>query len=418
MGVRDRGYIDPMLILHTSDWHLGRTFHGVDILDVQAQAMAEIVEWVRHHGVSAVLVSGDVYDRAQPRTEVVELLSTTLAQIREAGAYVILTSGNHDSPARLGFGSGIMSHGGVHLLTRVPDAHVPVLLSQSTDSTITVARATAPPAPDPRGATLSGAFTVAVYGIPYIEPRAAAPSLDCAPTHQAVLGTVMERIDVDRKERGDIPSVVMAHAFVTGAQPTDSERVVDSGGLGTVPAEVFARHDYTALGHIHRRQRVADAVRYSGSPVAYSFSEAGHPKGAWLVDVQETGVHEVTGLDHAARMDLACLRGTLDELLRDSAHTSAEGAWCQVVLTDRDRPASAMDRIRTRFPRTVELRWEPEGGRTLTQQAYSARVAEAAGAEELCAQFYDHVRHRGLSGPEQDEIADAVAAARSRGVEQ
>ena len=407
-----------MLILHTSDWHLGRTFHGVDILDVQARAMAEIVEWVRRYGVSVVLVSGDVYDRAQPRTEVVELLSTTLAQIREAGAYVVLTSGNHDSPARLGFGAGIMSHGGVHLLTRVADAHVPVLLTQSEDSAVSVARATTPLAGVAPDGAPSGAFTVAVYGIPYIEPRAAAPSLDCAPTHQAVLGTVMERINADKHERGGIPSVVMAHAFVTGAQPTDSERVVDSGGLGTVSAEVFARHDYTALGHIHRRQRVADTVRYSGSPVAYSFSEAGHPKGAWLVDVGKTGVHEVTAFQHAAAMDLARLRGTLDDLLRDPAHTSTENAWCQVVLTDGDRPASAMDRIRTRFPKTVELRWEPEGGRTLTQQAYSARVAEAAGAEELCAQFYDHVRHRGLSGPEKTEIADAVAAARSRGVEQ
>ena len=407
-----------MLILHTSDWHLGRTFHGVDILDVQARAMAEIVEWVRRYGVSVVLVSGDVYDRAQPRTEVVELLSTTLAQIREAGAYVVLTSGNHDSPARLGFGAGIMSHGGVHLLTRVADAHVPVLLTQSEDSAVSVARATTPLAGVAPDGAPSGAFTVAVYGIPYIEPRAAAPSLDCAPTHQAVLGTVMERINADKHERGGIPSVVMAHAFVTGAQPTDSERVVDSGGLGTVSAEVFARHDYTALGHIHRRQRVADTVRYSGSPVAYSFSEAGHPKGAWLVDVGKTGVHEVTAFQHVAAMDLARLRGTLDDLLRDPAHTSTENAWCQVVLTDGDRPASAMDRIRTRFPKTVELRWEPEGGRTLTQQAYSARVAEAAGAEELCAQFYDHVRHRGLSGPEKTEIADAVAAARSRGVEQ
>jgi len=104
-------------------------------------------------------------------------------------------------------------------------------------------------------------------------------------------------------------------------------------------------------------------------------------------------------------------------LLRDPAHTSAEGAWCQVVLTDRDRPASAMDRIRTRFPRTVELRWEPEGGRSLSPRRYSAQVAEAASPEELCARFYDHVRHRGLSPEEAQDVHDVVASVAGAGAQ-
>lgn len=120
-----------MRFLHTSDWHLGRTFHGVDVLDIQARAMDEIVEWVAEHRVDAVLVSGDVYDRAQPRTEVVELLNSTLAKIRRAGAYVVMTSGNHDSAARLGFGAEIMAHGGVFLRTRLDQADRPVIFSRS-----------------------------------------------------------------------------------------------------------------------------------------------------------------------------------------------------------------------------------------------------------------------------------------------
>ena len=158
-------------MLHTSDWHLGRTFHGVDILDVQARAMTEIVAWVREHDVSVVLVSGDVYDRAQPRTEVVELLNRTLGEIREAGAHVVLTSGNHDSPARLGFGSQIMSHGGVHLLTTPEDAWRPVLFTQR-DGRLTVSRGAVPAGEPSAGSPAAAAedTTVAVYGIPYLEP--------------------------------------------------------------------------------------------------------------------------------------------------------------------------------------------------------------------------------------------------------
>ena len=137
-------------------------------------------------------------------------------------------------------------------------------------------------------------------------------------------------------------------------------------------AEVFADHDYTALGHIHRRQRVTGTVRYSGSPVAYSFSEASHTKGAWLVDIGAPGVRKVEELEHEAGLRLARLRGPLATLLSAPEHAAAQDAWCQVVLTDPERPAVAMERVRTRFPRTVELRWEPEGGRSLSPRRYSA----------------------------------------------
>ncbi len=424
MRVCAPSYIEPMLILHTSDWHLGRTFHGVDILDVQARAMGEIVDWVRRYGVDVVLVAGDVYDRAQPRTEVVELLNTTLAQIREAGAYVVLTSGNHDSPARLGFGSRIMAHGGVFLLTTLEGSARPVLFSESSSGGITATRVemagqgtggrTAAQLPS----TGDDAAVLAVYGIPYLDPRATAPLLDCTPTHQAVLGAVMHRVDEDRASRGSPASVVMAHAFVTGSEASDSERVVDSGGLGTVSTQVFAAHDYAALGHIHRRQRITETVRYSGSPVAYSFSEATHAKGAWLVTVGGNGVDDVVPLDHRAGLRLARLRGSLESLLSDHALAPSEDAWCQVVLTDVERPASAMERVRTRFPRTVELRWEPDGGRASTERDYGARLAEATTTEELCAQFYQHVRSRALTAQESAEISDVVSVVQSRGVEQ
>lgn len=431
-----------MRFLHTSDWHLGRTFHGVDILAEQERALADIVTWVEEHGVDGVLVSGDVYDRAQPRTEVVELLGATLARLRRAGAHVVLTSGNHDSAARLGFGAEIMAHGGVYLRTRPEHARQPVLFRRGPDG-LTVSLAE-PEAADGAGGTPDvtarggrdvwaphagsrearaaassdgpgGAedYAVAVYGIPYLEPRSVASGLGCAATHQAVLETVLAHVARDRAARPAAHSVVLAHAFVTGAEATDSERVIDSGGLGTVSADVFREHSYTALGHIHGPQRVRDTVRYSGSPVAYSFSEAGQRKQAWLVEIGAEGLKEVTALGHREGLRLARLRGTLRELLESEDHAGARDAWCQVVLTDAERPAAAMDRIRTRFPRTVQLRWEPDAPRPTQQAAYGARVGAARSAESLCAQFFEHVRHRGVSPAEHEDITSAVGRART-----
>lgn len=400
-----------MRFLHTSDWHLGRTFHGVDVLDVQARAMDEIVEWVVEHRIDAVLISGDVYDRAQPRTEVMELLNATLAKIRRAGAYVVMTSGNHDSAARLGFGAEIMAHGGVFIRTRFEQAALPVLFTPHESGVRVTDTALGGAAPGEQ----PGAPTVAVYGIPYLEPRSAAPRLACAATHQEVLDAVATSTAVDLRSRAHTRGVVMAHAFVSGAATTDSERIIDSGGLGTVSADVFAAHSYAALGHIHRRQAVRAAVRYSGSPVAYSFSETGQTKGAWLVEFTGSDEPRVTALDHRVGLHLAQLRGNLGDLLRDPGHASAERAWCQVVLTDPERPGSAMERIRTRFPQTVELRWEPEGGRSQQQLSYSARVEVARSPDSLCASFFEHVRQRSVSDAEQTDIASAVAAARSRG---
>ena len=399
--------LTSMRFLHTSDWHLGRTFHGVVVLDVQAKALDEIVDWVAEHRVDAVLISGDVYDRAQPRTEVVELLNSTLAKIRRAGAYVVMTSGNHDSAARLGFGAEIMAHGGVFLRTRLDHASRPVLFSEG-DSGVRVTD-TALQGSSDRSITEGAA--VAVYGIPYLEPRSVAPQLGCSATHQAVLGTVAHSTAEDLAQRGDARGVVMAHAFVTGAAATDSERIIDSGGLGTVSADVFDTHSYAALGHIHRRQTIRSAVRYSGSPVAYSFSETGQTKGAWLVEFAGSGAPEILPLNHSAGLHLAQLRGSLEDLLGDDEHTGAETAWCQVVLTDPERPAAAMDRIRTRFPQTVELRWEPEGGRAQPQLSYSARVRTAETPESLCASFFDHVRQRSVSEQERADIEIAVGAA-------
>ncbi|MGL5861439.1 MAG: exonuclease SbcCD subunit D C-terminal domain-containing protein, partial [Phycicoccus sp.] len=230
-----------------------------------------------------------------------------------------------------------------------------------------------------------------------------------ASTHAAVLRAAMARVRADAGSR-DGPSVVMAHAFVTGCAASESERDIAVGGVSAVPPEVFDGVGYAALGHLHGRQRVGERARYSGSPVAMSFSEWRHRKGSLLVDL-DGGEPVVTEVDAPVQRPLAVLRGRLDEVLADAAHAPAERAWCQVTLTDPVRPLGAMERLRRRFPHTLELRFDPEGA-VLPHRPY-ARRASASSEVDVCCDFLAHVR--GGQTADDDEralLAEAVELSR------
>jgi DNA repair protein SbcD/Mre11 len=383
-------------ILHTSDWHLGRSFHRVDLLQEQAAVVDHLVEVVRSERVDAVVIAGDVYDRALPGVDVVSLLDDALARLAASGAAVILSSGNHDSPRRLGFAARLLERSRVHVRTDPARCGEPVLLEDRCGP-------------------------VAIYPLPYLEPALVAPGLGLRPGagHEEVLRTAMSsvRADLAGRPRGT-RSVVAAHAFVVGGEPSESERDISVGGVGAVAAGVFAGADYVALGHLHGRQHLADGVRYSGSPLAYSFSEHRHTKGSWVVELGRHGLERVDAVDAPVPRPLAVLRGHLDELLTDPRLARHESAWCQVTLLDGERPAEAMTRVRNRFPHTLELRFEPTGSRAVG--AYARRMAEQDDLS-LCCGFVEHVRRR-APGEEERAILRAalegsrVALARESGV--
>ena len=367
-----------MRILHTSDWHLGRSFHRVDLLAAQAGFADRLVEVARSEQVDAVLVAGDVYDRALPAVDTVALLDDLLARLVAARVAIVLSSGNHDSARRLGFGSRLLTAAGVHIRTDPAQVGEPVLLE------------------DRHG-------PVALYPLPYLEPALVAPAWGLAgglggdgprPGHQAVLAAAVTRVRADLAARPvGTRSVLAAHAFVIGGQPTESERDISVGGVSAVSAGVFAGLDYVALGHLHGRQQIAEQVRYSGSPLPYSFSETGQDKGCWLVELDADGLHRVDPVDVPAFRPLARLSGRLDDLLTEPAHAAAEQAWCQLTLTDQHRPAAAMERIRSRFPHAVELRFAPEGGAADEHDSYAERIAGRDDLD-LCCGFLEHVRSR------------------------
>jgi exonuclease SbcD len=385
-----------MRLLHTSDWHLGRSFHGVGMLDAQRSFVDQLVSSVSKHAIDVVLIAGDVYDRALPSVDVVGLLDDALVRLTAAGAKVVLTSGNHDSAIRLGFASRLLERGGVHLRTRLADLDQPLLL---------------PLEESPSGDAVPGAV-LAIYGIPWLEPRLVAEQLgvDTASHFEVTrAATGLIRADLQRRAaHGTVHSVVLAHTFASGGISSDSERDLSIGGVGAVPLDLFDGFSYTALGHLHGRQSLSPQVRYSGSPLAYSFSEAKHQKGSWLIDVGPDGVTHVAELLWEAPRKLAVLRGNIAELLESRDYAWAEDAYCQVTLTDAQRPAQAMERLRVRFPDTLVLGFDPQGGAVKAASTYSSRLAEAEDDLSVCCGFLEHVRGREPDGSERQALAAAL----------
>ncbi|WP_454042506.1 exonuclease SbcCD subunit D [Cellulosimicrobium sp. Marseille-Q8652] len=420
-----------MRFLHTSDWHLGRTLHGVDLLEHQAAFVDHLVELVRAERVDAVLVAGDVYDRAIPPVEAVSLLSDAVARLAEH-AHVVLTPGNHDSAIRLGFAEQLLRPG-VHLRTRAADVGAPVVLG-----------------PRPGGATGSDDESVLVYALPYLDPDAARhvladdPSDPLARSHEAVMGAALRRVGADlaRRRAGghDGGAVVMGHAFVVGGLASESERDIRVGGVDAVPAGTFGGWglDYVALGHLHGPQRVVvpevardvpvdgavgragtaapPVARYSGSPLAFSFSEAHQRKSTALVDLARVraGHHDAVELVPApVPRRLADLTGTLDDLLGAAGEEHVDD-WLRVVVTDPVRPAELYARVRGRFPHALQVTHRPP--RSAERETVTA-VGAGHDPLDVARDFVEHVSGRAPSDAEvvvlRGALEDALAADRS-----
>lgn len=396
------GSVPGMRMLHTSDWHLGRTLHGVDLLEHQSAYLDHLVALVRAEGVDAVVVAGDVYDRAVPPVEAVQLLADALHRLSETAA-VVVTPGNHDSAIRLGFAAPLLRDG-LHLRALVADVGRPVLLR------------------DEHG-------PVVVHPLPYLDPDTVRRALadDDAPdgllprSHEAVVAAAMRRVRADLAGRaaasgaaGRVRSVVTAHAFVVGGAASDSERDIRVGGVDAVPAGVFAGVDYVALGHLHGPQAIgfpvagpdagrAPVLRYSGSPLAYSFSELRHHKSTVLVDLGPDGVVGTELVPAPVPRRLAEVTGTLAELL-GVAGDAHEGDWLRAVVTDPVRPPELHARLKARFPHLLVTEHRPPVG---AAQARAAVVTAAQDPVAVAAQFVEHVTG---AAPTADELAVLLAA--------
>ena len=397
-----------MRLIHTSDWHLGRTLHGASMLPHQAAFLEWLLGEAVRHQADAVVVAGDVYDRAVPSTDAVSVLDGALRGFASARIPVVITSGNHDSAVRLGFGARLSELAGIHLRTSVSDIARPVVRGDS-----------------------DGA--VAIYGIPYLLPDAVMAELGGARSHASVLAAAAELIRSDAARRGIGRVVVAAHAFVTGGEASESERDIRVGGIGDAPASVFAGFTYVALGHLHRGQQIpagdgpatdvlagqsgparkgGTVVRYSGSPLAFSFSERDHVKSVTLAEIDGAGRVVTTQLAAPVPRPLREVRGTIGELLGRAGADLADlaGAWVKVVLTDAVRPHSPMERLREKWPHTLVLDFAPEGG-LISVDADLGRLARTIDPVEICGMFVEFSSGGAPDGPQRTVLRDAVEAA-------
>lgn len=397
-----------MRILHTSDWHLGRTLHGENLHSHQVEFHDWLLDQVVAREVDVVVIAGDVYDRAVPHVDSVRLLGRTLARLAEVTT-VVLTPGNHDSADRLGFGAALM-RAGVHILADIPGLDHPVVV------------------PDEHGEVL-------FFGLPYLEPDMARTALvgvgeePLARSHEAVTRAAMDRVRTRIEAHAELSapgaahtasarprSVVLAHTFVAGGQGSDSERDLTVGGVDSVPAGVLAGVDYVALGHLHGCQdlsaSVGGAAWYSGSPLAFSFSEKDHRKSVLLVELGEAGQVSVERISTPVPRRLTELRGTLEEVLALADQHGED--WLKAVITDTARPPHLLERLRARYPHLLHTEYQPSG-RTTT--ALTPTVRRDADPVEVMDEFLAFVTGAEPTAVEHQVLDDAYRAVRTRGQE-
>ncbi|MCB2189175.1 MAG: exonuclease SbcCD subunit D [Deltaproteobacteria bacterium] len=380
-----------MRFLHTADWHLGRIFHGVHLTEDQAQVLEQFIGLARDCRPDAVLVAGDVYDRAVPPPEAVDLLSQVLSElVLGVGVPVVMISGNHDSAPRLRFASRLLARGGLHLLTQL--------------------------APEPRAVELADEHgPVCVYALPFTAPAEVRQVLgrDDVATHDAAAAALLAGVREAPRPAG-ARTVVVAHAFVAGGLAGDSERPLAVGGAEQVAVERFAGFDFVALGHLHRPQSLAEGrVSYAGSPLKFSFAEAGQEKSVSLVELDARGKCRVERIALPPRREVRRLEGRLAELLAGPPPGVDRGDYLAVALTDREAILDAMGQLREVYPHLLHL--ERPGLKLAEDQAREKVEPRGRGEGELFTSFFRQVT--GAEPSEAEMAAFTRVAGRVRDVE-
>ncbi len=372
-----------MKFFHLSDLHLGRRMYEFSLIEDQKFILEEILRLAEEKCPDAVVIAGDIYDRAVPSAEAVELFDGFLRALSERHIPVLCISGNHDSPERIAFGASLMTPSGVYLSPVYNGSVEPVALSDAFGD-------------------------VRFYLLPFIKPanvRRFYPDAVIESYTDAVCCAV-ENMEVNPAAR----NVLITHQFVTGGVRSDSEEIT-VGGTDNVDAEVFDIFDYVALGHLHGAQKIGrETLRYSGTPLKYSFSEKDQEKSVALVELGAKGDISVSTLLLTPRRDLREIRGTYTELtLRDNYAGSKTEDYIHAVLTDENDVPNALARLRGIYPNLMKLDYDNLRTRSSAVIAAEKRHRTMSGAE-LFAELYERQNGQKLSA-EQSAYAKVVFAA-------
>lgn len=371
-----------MKFLHLADLHLGKRVNGFSMLEDQAHILRQILAILDDEQPDGVLIAGDVYDKSVPSVEAVELLDGFLTELCARGVPVLLISGNHDSPERLAFGGRVMDSCGIHISPVYDGALAPV--------------------------TLHDAFgPVHVWLLPFVKPahvRRWFPDADIESYTDAVAEAVAH-MDIDTAAR----NVLVTHQFVTGGARSGSEEL-SVGGTDNVDSGVFAPFDYVALGHLHGAQHIGrETIRYAGSPLKYSFSEARQHKSVTVVTLGEKGDVQVRTVALTPLRELREIRGSYDELTARSfyEHTTYRSDYLHLILTDEQDVFDAMSRLRTIYPYLMTLDYDNARTRAAGGMSVPAET-ERRTPLELFEALYTRQNHQPMSEVQRAYIAQLM----------
>jgi exonuclease SbcD len=370
-----------MKFIHTSDWHIGRQFHSVSLLDDQRHVLDQIVAHIKDEAVDAVIIAGDIYDRSVPPAAAVCLLDDVLNTIfSELGVPVILIPGNHDGAERLRFGSNQLSQAGLHIIGDLDQITQPVVLSKN-------------------------GCEVSFYGIPYNDPESVRNhfSVDVS-SHDQAHQYLVEQID-SVKAANNI-NVLISHCFIDGAEESESERPLSIGGADRVSVEPFKTFDYVALGHLHNPQyKGEEHIRYSGSILKYSFSEQRQQKGVTLVEMQADGLKSTKHLPLKPLRDMRILEGELEDLLKQGLTDTNNHDYLLIRLTDQNAILEPMAKLRQVYENVlhIEKTWLQESGDLQVNRDKLKR-----GKLEMFQDFFKQVSNQELSPDQYQAIANII----------
>lgn len=381
-----------MRLIHLSDLHIGKRVNEFSMLEDQEYILKEILGIIDDEQPDGVIIAGDVYDKSVPSEEAVKLLDSFLTSLAKRKLQVYIISGNHDSAAKLAFASSLIDLSGIHISPVYDSAQIATM----GDGLVRPYKLE-----DGKGQVAN------IYMLPFVKPamvRAVFPDeADDIKDYTDACHVAVEHMDVDEK----VTNILVAHQFVTGAVRSESEENV--GGLDNVDVSVFDSFDYVALGHIHGPQKVGrETVRYCGTPLKYSLSEANHTKSVTVVDIPENKKIEIRTVPLVPMHELREVKGTFDELMdRRNYEGTAVDDYLYVVLTDEDDVPDALGKLRTVYPNVMKLGYDNTRTR-VTQTIDDGAVLEGKKPIDLFGELYEKQNNKEMSDEQRSFVQDII----------
>lgn len=371
-----------MKFIHTSDWHIGRQFHNVSLLEDQQHVLDQLLGYIEQEAVDVLVIAGDIYDRSVPPATAVELLDELLTTIcLDMHVPVILIPGNHDSASRLRFGSKQLRKSGLHILGDLSKVIEPVVIPHADGD-------------------------VAFYGVPYNDPVTVRNLFsEDVSTYDEAHTFLVDLISATKSS--SIPNVLISHCFIDGSQESDSERPLSIGGSDRVSYQPCRDFDYVALGHLHSPQyRGEQHIRYSGSLLKYSFSEQHQKKGVTLVEIDSDGLKSHRHLPLIPLRDMRIIEGELAAILEQGKVDPNHQDYLLVRLTDRHAILDPMAKLREVYPNVLQLE---KPGMLITGEQQMSREKLKRGELEMFRDFFVQVSGQEMSEQQDEAIRDTIS---------